>query len=158
MEAKAFQDLIPDNHCFGCGPHNEWGLRVKSRWLEQDRSICNFKPAAHHCAGPAGYLNGGIIATLIDCHCVCTTIAMGYQLAGRAIGEGERIWYVTGTMEIAYKRPVSIQSEVVLLADIVDISEKKITLGCTLLAEDAEHAHGKVVAVKVPPDWPSCGH
>ncbi len=153
MEANAFQDLIPDNNCFGCGPRNPLGLQVKSHWLAQDRSICKFKPAAHHCAGPPDYLNGGIIATLIDCHSVCTAIAKAYQQAGRAIGQGERIWYVTGAMEISYKRPVVIHSEVVLLADIVNIAEKKTTLNCTLLTEDVACAQGKVVAVKVPPDW-----
>src|SRR5690606_14276904 len=65
----AFQDLIPDNNCWGCGPHNPTGLHVRSHW-EGDVAICEFSPRPDHCAGPAHVVNGGIIASVIDCHAV----------------------------------------------------------------------------------------
>ena len=77
-----FQDLIQGNHCFGCGPHNPAGLQIKSTWSGEKESVCVFQPSAHHCAAPTKFLNGGIIATIIDCHSVCTAIAYAYRQAG----------------------------------------------------------------------------
>ena len=74
MDPIPFQNLIHGNHCFGCGPENDLGLRIKSYWDGKNQSICRFIPEKHHCAGPAEYLNGGIISTIIDCHCICTAI------------------------------------------------------------------------------------
>ncbi|MFC6979328.1 hypothetical protein [Microbulbifer taiwanensis] len=43
-EQKAIQDQIPGNHCFGCGPDNDRGLRIKSYWSDDDRTHCDFTP------------------------------------------------------------------------------------------------------------------
>ena len=56
----------PDGICFGCGPRNEQGLRIKS-FLEGDEVVAYWMPQAHHQAWP-GILNGGIIGALLDCH------------------------------------------------------------------------------------------
>src|SRR5690606_24999567 len=105
VDMQAFQDRISGNHCYGCGPDNAGGLRIKSYWSGDNESVCHFTPLPHHSAGPAHYVNGGIIATLIDCHCVCTAIAKGYRLAGREVGQGEAIWFATGRLEVDYKYP-----------------------------------------------------
>ena len=150
---KAFQDLIPDNHCFGCGPRNSNGLRIKSVWSRSDESVCRFTPSPAHSAGPTGYLNGGIMATIIDCHCVCTAIANGYRTAGRNIGEGERIWFATGGLEIRYRLPVAIDQLVTLKARVKEAMTKKTVLECTLHSRDQLCAEAKVVAVRVPSRW-----
>lgn len=152
-EKIAFQDQISGNHCFGCGPENENGLRIKSYWVTEDESVCRFMPSANHSAGPAKYLNGGIISTVIDCHCICTAIAKGYKVAGREIGAGERIWFATGELEVTFKKPVAIDREVLLIANIVDAEEKKITLKCALSSEGVICAQGNVVALRVPNEW-----
>ena len=149
----AFQDLIPGNNCFGCGPQNEHGLQIKSRWKGDGVAECRFVPAAHHSAGPLHTLNGGIIATLIDCHSVCTAIAKAYQMAGRDIGTGEPIWFATGAMSVAYKKPVPIDTEVLLVATVVSAAEKKITVSCAVNANGSLCAAGDVVAVRVPNGW-----
>jgi hypothetical protein len=95
-EQKAFQELIQGNHCFGCGNLNKHGLQIRSYW-DGEETVCNWKPREYHMAGPAHVLNGGIIATLIDCHSICTAIAAAYRNEGREIGSGERIWYATAT-------------------------------------------------------------
>jgi len=64
---KAFQELIQGNHCWGCGTLNPRGLQIKSYWSGEE-SVCKFQPQAHHMAGPPHVLNGGIIATVINCH------------------------------------------------------------------------------------------
>lgn len=152
-DTTAFQDLIPGNNCFGCGPRNTQGLRIKSYWKDDDVAECRFAPAAHHSAGPLHTLNGGIIATLIDCHSVCTAIAKAYQLAGRAIDTGAPIWFATGGMSVAYKKPVPIDTEVLLVATIIVAAENKITVSCSVNANGRVCATGDVVAVRVPNGW-----
>lgn len=149
----AFQDHIPNNNCFGCGPNNSQGLLLKSYWVKENESICHFRPSSHHSAGPTNILNGGIIATIIDCHCVCTAIAKGYQLAGRDIGSGEPIWFVTGKLEVYFKKPVAIDKEVTLIASIVMAKEKRISLTCKLYSEGEVCSEGNVLAVRVSNTW-----
>ncbi len=149
----AFQDQIPNNHCFGCGSENSKGLQIKSYWEGENESVCTFIPSPHHSAGPTQYLNGGIISTIVDCHCVCTSIAKGYQLSGREIGVGETIWFATGKLEVSFSKPVAIDREVVLKAKIVAAKESKITLDCQLFSEGIVCAESHVVAVRVPNSW-----
>jgi acyl-coenzyme A thioesterase PaaI-like protein len=152
-ESPAFQDSLPNIHCFGCGPNNEQGLRIKSRWCGPAESICRFTPAPHHSAGSRHYLNGGIIATLIDCHCVCTAMADAYQRERRDIGTGEEIVYVTGSLSVKYRHPVPIGETVTLRATVRDTTEAKTVLNCALLAAGERCAEGEVVAVRVPVSW-----
>ena len=148
-----FQDLIQGNHCFGCGPHNPAGLQIKSTWSGEKESVCVFQPSAHHCAAPTKFLNGGIIATIIDCHSVCTAIAYAYRRAGRSIGQGEPVWYATGHMAVDFKRPVPIHGPVTLKAGVQSESEKRITLECRLVSDDKVCVKSRVVAVQVPGAW-----
>jgi acyl-coenzyme A thioesterase PaaI-like protein len=153
MTTPAFQDLIPGNHCYGCGPDNPQGLRIKSRWGNEREAHCVFQPAPQHCAGPSRYLNGGIIATLIDCHAVCTAIAWGYRRAGREIGAGEPINFVTGSLSIRYRAPAGIADAVTVEARIGEATERKIVLDCTLTSGGRVCAEAQVTAVKVGNDW-----
>ncbi|MBW3698433.1 PaaI family thioesterase [Vibrio sp. T187] len=148
-----FQDSIPHNHCYGCGPNNEHGLQIKSHWEQDDVSVCIFHPSPHHSAGPTHYLNGGIISTIIDCHCVCTAIAKGYQMAGRDIGCGESIWFATGQLNVSFKQPVAIDQAVLLRARVTEAKENKITLSCQLMSEGKICVESELVAVKVPSSW-----
>ncbi|WP_027855942.1 PaaI family thioesterase [Marinobacterium jannaschii] len=155
QDQHAFQDLIPNNHCFGCGPDNDHGLMIKSFWQDEQHSVCYFRPAPHHSAGPLGYLNGGIIATIIDCHCVCTAIAKGYQLDGREIGVGDPVWFATAQLDLSYKRPVDIESEVILLARITEVGGRKIRLECDLFCNDEVCVSARLIAIKVDAQWRS---
>jgi len=152
-EQLALQDQIPGNHCFGCGPHNDRGLRIKSYWSDGDSSRCEFLPQPHHSAGPVQYLNGGIIATVIDCHTICTAIADGYRQAGRAVGSGDKIWYATGKLEVNYRAPAAIDKPAMLEAIIIERSERKTLLHCTLNSDGRVCATAEVVAVRVPDNW-----
>jgi acyl-coenzyme A thioesterase PaaI-like protein len=153
VSGLAFQDLIPGNCCFGCGPGNSRGLRIKSYWSEEGIATCSYLPEPHQTAGPEGLLNGGIIATLIDCHSVCTAVADAYRRAGREIGSDPEIWYVTGTLEIRYLAPVPIDRAVDLEAAIVETGDRKTIVDCHLRSDGLECAHGTVVAVRVPDSW-----
>ena len=152
-EQPSIQDQIPANHCFGCGPQNAQGLQIKSYWTGEDESRCQFMPEPQHCAGPTHYLNGGIIATIIDCHTVCTAIADGYRQAGREVGSGEKIWYATGKLDVQYKAPAAIDKPVILDAKILERGPKKTVLHCTLTSGERVCATADVIAVRVPDNW-----
>jgi acyl-coenzyme A thioesterase PaaI-like protein len=152
MDSPPFQDQLRENYCWGCGANNPRGLRVKSAW-DGDDAVCTWTPEPHHAAGPRHVLNGGIIATLIDCHCICTAVAAAYRVEGREIGTHPLIWYVTGSLQVTYLNPAPINGPVLLRAHIADMKEKKTTLRCSLRAGDLECARGEVVAVRVPPAW-----
>jgi acyl-coenzyme A thioesterase PaaI-like protein len=152
MASIAFQDQIPDNGCYGCGPANHDGLRIKSYW-EGEESVCIHRPEPHHSAGPPQFLNGGIIATLIDCHSVCTAIANAYRLENRPIGSAPHIWCVTANLNVTYLRPTPLDAPVTLRARVAEAGPKKTLIQCRLYSDSEECAHGEVVAVRVPDSW-----
>lgn len=148
-----FQDLLPGNHCFGCGPNNSQGLQIKSRWLGDRQAECLFEPQAHHCSGPLEYVNGGIIGTLFDCHCICTAIAQAYRMQGRDIGQGELLWYVTGSLQVSYLKPTPISETLRVVAQIDEIKERTMDVLAQAWVKDTQVATAKVLAVRVGADW-----
>ena len=104
-------------------------------------------------AGPRHVLNGGIIATILDCHSVCTCVADAYRHGGRAIGRGETIWFATGSLDVTYREPAPIDASVELRAAVVERGERKTLVECTLVAGDDVCARAAVTAVRVPPSW-----
>ncbi|HET9597023.1 MAG TPA: PaaI family thioesterase [Anaeromyxobacteraceae bacterium] len=149
---EAIQDRIPHNHCFGCGPLNPRGLAIKS-YPDGDGTLCTFQPAAHHMAGPTHVLNGGIIATVIDCHAVCTAIADAYRTAGREIGTAPLIWCVTASLKIDYLAPTPIDAPCELRARVREARGRKRIVECALSSGGTVRARAEVVAVEVPPSW-----
>ncbi|MBI4570927.1 MAG: PaaI family thioesterase [Chloroflexi bacterium] len=148
----ALQDLIPRNHCWGCSPHNEDGLQIKSYW-DGDQAVCVWQSRAPFFAGPTHVLNGGIVATLIDCHSVITAIADAYRAEGRDVGSPPDIWCATAALNITYLRPAPIDAPLTLCASVQDRGERRTTVVCTLSANGEECARGEVVAVRVPESW-----
>jgi acyl-coenzyme A thioesterase PaaI-like protein len=152
VTGHAFQDQIPANFCYGCGPGNPVGLHIRSIWAG-DEALCVFQPAPYHAAGPRHILNGGIIATLIDCHAVCTAIAHTYRAESRAIGSAPEIWYATASLAVRYLRPAPLDRLVAVRARVVEVSPRRTTLECALSADGVECARAEVVAVRVPATW-----
>ena len=150
---EAFQDRLPHNHCFGCGPHNPNGLRIKSYWSGNELSVARFTPEAYHCAGPKHFVNGGILATLIDCHCVCTAAAAAYRDQGREIGTPPDLHYATTKLETRYLRPTPMGEELELFARIVDRNERTYVLSCELVARGKPCVEAAVEAIEVPASW-----
>jgi acyl-coenzyme A thioesterase PaaI-like protein len=150
----AFQDQIPENYCWGCGPLNPHGLHIKSRWSASgDEAICVWHPGQWHMAGPQHILNGGIIATIIDCHCICTAIADAYRREERSLSSAPLIWYVTGGLDVSYLRPSPIDRPVELRARLDEIKGKKTVVSCSLQSDGEECATARLVAIRVPPEW-----
>jgi acyl-coenzyme A thioesterase PaaI-like protein len=148
----AIQDLVPRNHCWGCGPDNEQGLQLKS-FIEGDACVATWQPGPPFFAGPTHVLNGGIIAALIDCHSICTAIAGLYRTEGRVIGEPPDLWCATASLTIQYRRPVPIDQPLSLRARVTRTEGRKSEVECVLSSAGQECASGQAVAVRVPESW-----
>ncbi|MDJ0761007.1 MAG: PaaI family thioesterase [Woeseiaceae bacterium] len=149
---KAIQDQLEHNHCYGCGADNPKGMQIKSYW-DGATSNCTYMPRPEQCAGPTQYVYGGTIASLIDCHCVGTSIAAHYDRDGRAIGEGEPIWCVTGRLTVNYLKPTPIEQAIELIATVDEIDDRKALLTCRVFSDEIQVAEGEVISVRVPPTW-----
>lgn len=115
--------------------------------------MAHFAPQPHHCAAPTHFVNGGILATLIDCHCICTAMAAGYLRERRPIGSRPEIHYVTGAMSLAYRRPVPIDQTLELYADIAAEIDKGLRLSCKLDAGRKTCVVAEVTAIRVSQTW-----
>lgn len=151
MKEKFFQDYIRHNNCFGCAPGNPHGFRIKSRWRTEGESVCQFTPRPYHCARSSEVLNGGVIATIIDCHCICTAIADAYARAGKNVGEGDDISYVTASLNIDYIKPIPVEQTMTFIADIQEITPRKTRLRCTVQIADTDYVNATVTAVRIAP-------
>jgi acyl-coenzyme A thioesterase PaaI-like protein len=149
---RAIQECIPENHCWGCGPLNPEGLRIRS-YVEGEETVCRFQPSPAHMAGPTHVVNGGILATVVDCHCVCTAIADAYRAAGAELGTGPLRWCVTASLRIDYLAPTPIAGPVELRARVRETKGRKRVVECSVRAGGKECARAEVVAVEVPAAW-----
>jgi acyl-coenzyme A thioesterase PaaI-like protein len=144
MKNIAFQDRWPDlgASCWGCGRNNEHGLKIKSFW-DGDEAVCDWEPKDYHLAFP-GYLNGGIIASIIDCHCLNLANATYARESGKKMEEVVG-GYLTGVLNVKYLRPTPIKT-VTLRAKIVEKGEKKIKVSCDLYSDKNLCATGGITA------------
>lgn len=127
------------------------------RGWEGEDAVATFLPEEFHAAGPRHVLNGGIIATLIDCHSVCTAIAAAYRAENRPMGAAPSLWYATASLNVSYLRPTPLERglPVVLRARVVETAGKKTRVTCSLFAREVECARGEVLAVRVSDAWRS---
>jgi acyl-coenzyme A thioesterase PaaI-like protein len=152
VDAPSIQDQIPDNHCWGCGADNPEGLHLKSYW-DREQAVARFLPADAFAAGPRHILNGGIIATLLDCHGVCTAIARAYDDERRGIGSPPDIWCATSAMSVQYLRPTPLGEEVELTGRVLEVDGPSTAVACVLSCAGKERARATVRAVRVPESW-----
>lgn len=150
MEEKAFQDYYPDelSHCYGCGRLNHEGHQIKSRW-DGDESVAIFQPSAHHIAVP-GYVYGGLIASLIDCHGTGTASAASYKAAGRAMGSEPAFRFVTASLHVDYLRPTPLGVPLEIRGRVEELKEKKVVVLATVSANGEICAKGRIIAVRMP--------
>jgi acyl-coenzyme A thioesterase PaaI-like protein len=151
MSVPSFQEQLAAlgvEHCWGCGVANEHGLHVKSYW-DGDEAICVWQPQPYHIAVP-GIVNGGILATLIDCHSAATACADAYRAAGRAIAPGgEPLVYLTARLDVRYLRPTAIGGPLTLRARVVERDDRRTTVECSVTGPSGvESAHGTVICAR----------
>jgi len=149
---KAFQDYYPDDysHCYGCGRLNEKGLQIKSYW-DGEESVCRFQPEPYHLALP-GYVYGGLIASLIDCHATGTASAAKYRAEGRKIGTEPALRFVTASLHVDYLAPTPVDANLELRGRVEEIDDHKVIVSVILSANNKKCAQGEVVTVLMPED------
>ena len=134
--------------CFGCGRLNKDGLQIKSTW-DGEELVAQYTPAEHHIGHP-GYMNGGIIATLIDCHCVGLAMAEAHRAEGREIGTDPLITYVTATLQVSYLKPTPVtKGPIELRAHMTKKEGRKTWVDCSLFADGIETVKGEVLAIRI---------
>jgi acyl-coenzyme A thioesterase PaaI-like protein len=142
---QSLQDhYAPDNACFGCGPANRSGLQIKS-FVQGDEVVAVWRPEPKYEAFP-GVLNGGIVGTLLDCHCNWTAAWHLMQQAGAASPPCT----VTAEYSIKLRRPTPTEGEVTLRAKILESSPDRARVTGTLEAggKVCASCEGLFVAVK----------
>jgi len=146
----AVQDFYPDDfsHCYGCGRLNAVGLHVRSVW-EGEGTVSRFVPRAEHMALP-GFVYGGLIASLIDCHAMGTAAGAAVRADGNEIGEVPSPRFVTASLRVDYLKPTPLGPELELRAVVKERSERKAAITVTVAAAGVVTARGEVVAVRMP--------
>jgi acyl-coenzyme A thioesterase PaaI-like protein len=147
MEPSLQERFAPDNRCFGCGPANERGLRLRSLPSVDDPEtlVCEWTPEPHHEAF-TGMLNGGIVGALLDCHSNWTA---AWHLMRKG-GERTPPCTVTADYHVKLRRPTPSDRPVRLVARVVESSADRATVEAELLSGDevCARCRGLFVAVQ----------
>lgn len=129
MSSVSLQDqYAPHSACFGCGPANGQGLRIKSM-VDGDEVVATWLPEPHHQAFP-GVLNGGIIGALLDCHSNWTA---AYSLMKQQ-GADTPPCTVTADFHVKLKRPTPMDGPIRLRAKVLKLGADRATIDATLEA------------------------
>ncbi|MCB0255652.1 MAG: PaaI family thioesterase [Caldilineae bacterium] len=150
MTSSAIQDRYPDavSYCYGCGRLNPDGLHIRS-FRDGDEAVCHFQPRPYHIAIP-GFVYGGLIASLVDCHAMGTAAAAA--LADQPPG-AEAPRFVTASLKVDYLRPTPLGPLLELRGRVVDLTGRKAVVAVTVTVDGVITARGEVVAVRMPDDW-----
>jgi len=147
---RALQDRYPEGfaRCFGCGRLNREGHLLKTVW-ESGEGVSRFTPRPEHLS-VEGFVYGGLLASLVDCHSMAT--AAGHSMAGAGLEAGvdETPRFVTGRLEVDYLAPTPIGCELELRGRVVEASTRKAIVESTVTARGVVTARGRVVAVRIP--------
>ena len=150
MHQKAFQDYYPEalSHCYGCGRLNAHGLQIKSYW-DGDETVLTYHPMPYHTAIP-GYVYGGLIASLIDCHATGTAAAAAYKAQGRGMDSDPPLRFLTASLHVDYLRPTPLGVPLEVRARVKEITDRKVVMVASLSVKGEVCARGEVVAVRMP--------
>jgi acyl-coenzyme A thioesterase PaaI-like protein len=150
MKEKAFQDYYPDDlsHCYGCGSLNQQGMKIKSYW-DGEESVCIHEPKPYYTALP-GYVYGGLIASLIDCHSTGTAAAAKYRAENREMDTLPPLRFLTASLHVNYLLPTPLAGPIEVRGRVKEIKGRKVVIESTLSAGGNVCARGEVIAIQVP--------
>ncbi len=164
MDGRSLQErYAPEGRCFGCGPANERGLRIRSFEADDGTVVAEWQPRPEHEAFE-GFVNGGIIGTLIDCHSNWTAIAA--MLAARSPDAAPDAdpdhgdvapSTVTADLAIRFRRPTPSNHPVRLVGRVVELSGDRATVETTIESDGVVTATGRATFVAVGPGHPAFG-
>jgi acyl-coenzyme A thioesterase PaaI-like protein len=148
---RAIQDEYPEDFawCYGCGRLNEDGHHFRTGW-DGDKTVTIFQPEEKHIALP-GFVYGGIIASLLDCHGTGSAALALHRKNGHEPGDGaEPPRFVTASLNVEFLKPTPDLVPLKALGTVQEIHPKKWKVSAEVFAEGALCAKGEVVAVVMP--------
>ncbi len=150
MNQKPFQDYYPDYfaQCYGCGRLNEHGHQIKSNW-DGDETVAYFTPQPYHTAIP-GYVYGGLLASLIDCHGTGTAAAAAYRAEERTMDTEPPLRFLTAALNVNYLKPTPLGPQLEVRGRVKEVKGRKVVVEAWIVAEGQVTVRGEVVAVQVP--------
>ncbi|QED49819.1 PaaI family thioesterase [Cytobacillus dafuensis] len=154
MEGKiqnAVQDYYPDDFawCYGCGRQNESGHHFRTVWLGE-QTVTIYTPKQEHTAIP-GFVYGGLIASLIDCHGTGSAALALHRKNGHEIGDGtEPARFVTASLKVDFVKPTPLGVPLKAVGTVQEIHPKKWKVDVEVFVNDDVCARGEVVAVVMP--------
>jgi len=150
MSQTAFQEYYPEHlaHCFGCGRLNEFGHQIKSYWDDKE-SVCHFLPDSRQIAIP-GYVYGGMLASLIDCHGTGTAAAAAYRAENRNMDTEPAFRFLTASLHVDYLKPTPLEVTLEIRGRIKENNIRKVIIEEWITANGIVTVRGEVVAVQVP--------
>jgi acyl-coenzyme A thioesterase PaaI-like protein len=131
------ESLYPDLTCFGCGHANPDGFHLRS-YREGERTVATFTPRPEHDNG-FGFLNGGIIATVLDCHTAAVTLWEANE-RGWSADDGAPVPFITSGFDVRFLRPTPLGPAVTLSAEPVEVAEQAIVVAAELVVDDKVRA------------------
>ena len=147
---EAIQDHYPDDvsHCYGCGKLNENGHQLKTFSVGEE-TLARFTPKEYHTAIP-GFVYGGLLASLIDCHGTGTAAIAAYKNANRPFNSEPKFRFVTASLKVDYLKPTPLGPELIINGKVKEISGKKVISEITISANGIITVKGEVIAVQMP--------
>lgn len=146
---KSLQEqFAAHNQCFGCGPSNKLGLRIRS-FVENNSLVATFMPENHHQAFD-NVLSGGIIGTLLDCH--SNWCAAYFIMKERH--EDSPPCTVTAKYSVQLLAPTPMKHALQLIATPTLVTTKKAEISAKLIAEGQCTATCEGLFVAVSPGHP----
>lgn len=134
--------------CYGCGRLNDQGHHIRSFWHGEE-SVCHFMPESKHISIP-GYVYGGLLASLIDCHGTGTAAAAGYRAEHRTMDSEPALRYLTASLRVDYIQPTPLGVILEVRGRVKEVRGRKVRIEEWILANGETTVRGEVVAVQVP--------
>lgn len=150
MSSIAVQDSYPDDfaHCFGCGRLNARGHKLRT-FLEDNETISRFTPAPDNIALP-GFVYGGLLASLLDCHGMATASAAALRAGGHEVGVVPSPRYVTAMLHVDFARPTPLGGELQIHGRVEEFSERKVRVEAWVIADGETTVRASIIAVPLP--------
>jgi acyl-coenzyme A thioesterase PaaI-like protein len=145
MSDQAIQDLYHEDyaHCYGCGRNNPHGLQLKSYW-QGEECICRHTPKSHYSGGVPGFLYGGMVASLLDCHGAATAAAAKSRQSGEPVAR-----FVTASLSVDFAKPTPLGVELELRGKVTEISGRKVYVDLEMYAGETRTATGRVLMIEL---------
>lgn len=143
----AVQDSWPELTCYGCGPANHHGFRLRS-YEDGEALVATVHPDERFNAGLPQVLYGGYIASVIDCHAMWTAMTAASRAEGRSLGRAPRTAYVTGRLDVSYLKPTPLGVPIHLRGWVEGDVGQKMRIRVELGPEGDVTATGSVLAVQ----------